>query len=159
MAGGSTLDPDNFPIGNNRRGALKGHDTKSLGPSDLSDTGSDMAGPGLTEDDMLHLDRGTNEDTQAGRHNLADAGTSIGDQCMDSDSDSAGTGEHLTAGKDPHVRVNGDRDTDRIVRADEAGLGGGLDQAEEGRLGTTDEEIEKKTADRFKAGRRPGRAS
>lgn len=35
-----------------------------------------------------------------------------------------------------------DRDTDRIVGADEAGLGGGLDQAEEARLGKTDEEIE-----------------
>jgi hypothetical protein len=39
--------------------------------------------------------------------------------------------------------VNADRDTDRIVNDQEAGLGGGLDQAEEARLGKTDEEIEK----------------
>jgi hypothetical protein len=29
----STLDPDNFP-GRRKRKTLKGHDTKSLGPSD-----------------------------------------------------------------------------------------------------------------------------
>jgi len=31
---------------------------------------------------------------------------------------------------------------DRIVTAEEAGLGGGLDQSEEAQLGVTDEEIE-----------------
>ena len=31
---------------------------------------------------------------------------------------------------------------DRIVETEEAGLGGGLDQAEEAQLGITDEEIE-----------------
>lgn len=78
----STLDPDNIPAGRKRK-TLKGHDTKSLGPSDTSDSGSDMAGPG--------------------------------DLGMDDNSDSAGTGEHLTAGKDPKVRVNADRDADRVV--------------------------------------------
>jgi hypothetical protein len=86
---GSTLDPDNIPAGRRRHHTQKGHDTRSLGPSDSSDTGSDMAGPGLIDDDVLHLDRGTNEDT-------------------------------------------------------EAGLGGGLDQAEEAQRGITDEEIERK---------------
>ena len=32
--------------------------------------------------------------------------------------------------------------TDRVVRDEEAGLGGGLDQAEEAQLGITDEELE-----------------
>lgn len=50
---GSTLDPDNFPAGSRRRKTPEGHDTKTLGPSDSSDTGSDMAGPGLTDDDLL----------------------------------------------------------------------------------------------------------
>ncbi len=45
---------------------------------------------------------------------------------------------------EPRARENADRDADRVVGADEAGLGAGLDQAEEGRLETTDEEIEKK---------------
>ena len=63
---GSTLDPDSFDTGN---GIItgKGHGTGALGPSDLSDTGSDvMGGPGLLDDDLLGLDRGTNEDSEAG---------------------------------------------------------------------------------------------
>ena len=52
---------------------------------------------------------------------------------MDDTSDSHGTGEHLTAGKDPRIRPNEDRDADRIVGEDEAGLGRGLDEAEEAR--------------------------
>lgn len=135
MAGSSTLDPDNFPVTGKGRKVPKGHDTRSLGPSDSSDTGSDMAGPGLIEDDMLHLDRGTNQDTEAGEHNVADAGPSVGDLNMDDNTDRVGTGEHLTAGKDPQVRINADRDADRIVGTEEAGLGGGLDEAEEARLG------------------------
>jgi hypothetical protein len=44
------------------------------------------------------------------------------------------------------VRVNADRDADRVVRENEAGLGGGLDQTEEARNGKTDEEIEKEAS-------------
>jgi hypothetical protein len=149
---GSTLDPDNFPAGK-RRKTQKGHDTKSVGPSDSSDSGSDMAGPGMVDDDVLKLDRGTNQDTEAGEYNVADAGPSVGDLDMDENSDRYGTGEHLTAGKEPKLRVNADRDADRVVRENEAGLGGGLDQAEEARSGKTDEEIEKEAsnaADRAK---------
>ena len=147
MAGISTLDPDNFPVGVKRRKTQKGHDTRSLGPSDSSDSGSDMAGPGLIDDDAINLDRGTNEDTEAGRDDIADAGASVGDLEMDDNSDRYGTGEHLTAGKEPNVRVNGDIDVDRIVDAQEAGLGGGLDQAEEAQLGITDEELERIAGD------------
>ena len=93
MTGKSTLDPDNFPLRRGRKD-LKGHDTNSLGPSDTSDSGSDVKGLG-------GLDH----------------------------SDSA---------------VNQDRDVDRVVRSDEAGLGGGLDQAEEAQLGVTDEELKKR---------------
>jgi len=138
---GSTLDPQNFP-GQSDEHVPKGHDTKSLGPSDSSDSGSDMAGPGLLDEEELKLDRGTNEDAEAGQQGSADAGPSIGDVNMDDNSDSSGTGEHLTAGKDPRIRVSGDIDTDRIVTSDEAGLGAGLDEAEEAILGMTDEEIE-----------------
>jgi len=91
---------------------------------------------------VLQLDRGTNEDTEAGRQGGADAGASVGDLGMEDNSDRYGTGEHLTAGKDPNIRVSSDSDTDRVVGADEAGLGHGLDQAEEAQLGITDEEIE-----------------
>jgi hypothetical protein len=143
----STLDPDAVAAGR-RPKAPKGHDVKSLGPSDTSDSGSDMAGPGLTDDEALGLDRGTNEDPQAGRKNVADAGASVGDLGMDELSDKYGTGEHFTAGKEPDFQPDGDRDTDRVVGADEAGLGGGLDQAEEAQLGVTDEDLEDAATDR-----------
>jgi hypothetical protein len=87
---------------------LKGHGVKSLGPSDSSDSGSDLPDP----------DR---EDT----------------------SDRHRTGERLTAGRE-RVRPDADRDTDRVVNESEAGLGGGLDQAEEARLGVTDEELKRR---------------
>jgi hypothetical protein len=138
----STLDPDNFPLNPGGTKQPKGHDTGALGPSDSSDSGSDMAGPGAVDDDYVGLDRGTNQDTKAGKYDVADAGPSVGDLGMDENSDRFGTGEHLTAGKDPDIRVNGDRDTDRVVGPEEAGLGGGLDQAEEALLGKTDEQIE-----------------
>ena len=137
---GSTLDPDNIPARRGRK-TVKGTDVKSLGPSDTSDSGSDMAGPGQVDDDVLPLDRGTNEDPEGGTVGKIEAGASVGDREMDDNSDAAGTGEHLTAGKEPRGRVNADRDTDRIVNDEEAGLGGGLDQAEEARLGKTDEQL------------------
>jgi hypothetical protein len=140
---GSTLDPDNLPGKRRSRKNLKGHDSRSLGPSDSSDTGSDMAGPGLLDSDAVKLDRGTTEDIEAGHSSTRDAGASVGDLNLDDNTDKRGTGEHLTAGKEPSVRVNQDRDADRVVGGEEAGLGGGLDQAEEARRGKTDEEIQK----------------
>jgi len=101
MAGASTLDPDNLPEDSKKR--PKGHDTRSLGPSDSSDSGSDMP----------------NATTTRG-------------EGMDADSDRHRTGERAGPGKHP-PRPGADRDTDRVVGPDEAGLGGGLDQAEEAR--------------------------
>ena len=103
-----------------KRKTLKGHDMRALGPSDSSDSGSDLAAPGTDRD--------------------------VGDLGMDDNSDRAGTGEHLTAGREPRIRPDQDRDTDRVVSADEAGLGDGLDQAEEARAGKTHEELAKKRA-------------
>ena len=56
------------------------------------------------------------------------------------DSDGGGTGERPSVGKVPHAADEG---ADRVVKGEEAGLGGGLDQAEEAQLGTTDEQIRK----------------
>jgi hypothetical protein len=56
------------------------------------------------------------------------------------DTDTGGTGERKTVGKVPAAR---DLKTDRVAEDKDVGLGGGLDQAEEARLGTTDEEIER----------------
>ena len=57
------------------------------------------------------------------------------------DSDGGGTGERTSGGKVPHAADEG---ADRVVKSEEAGLGGGLDQAEEAQLGTTDEDLAKK---------------
>ena len=51
------------------------------------------------------------------------------------DTDDGGTGERVTVGRDPQSALHDERAPDRIVGSKEAGLGGGLDQAEEGRLG------------------------
>ena len=79
---------------------LKGHGTGALGPSDSSDSGSDIVGNrGLNHDDGLPLDRGTTSDPdQDGRG--ANAGADIGDADLDSDSDRYGTGERAAAGRD-----------------------------------------------------------
>jgi len=50
----SSLDPDNFPEAGKR--VPKGHGYRSLGPSDSSDSGSDLAGPGIPDEDALDLD-------------------------------------------------------------------------------------------------------
>jgi hypothetical protein len=107
-----------------------------------------MAGPGLVNDDVLNLDRGTNADVETGSYNRVDDGSSVGDLGMSDNSDRYGTGEHVTAGKDPRAPTSADIDSDRIVGAAEAGLGGGLDQAEEARLGITDEELGLEDPDR-----------
>ena len=86
---------------------LKGHDIRSLGPGDSSDTGADM----------------------------------VGIEGIDNTSDRNGTGETMTLDEEMPGE-NGDIRPNRVVGADEAGLGGGLDQAEEAQLGITDEEIE-----------------
>ena len=58
--------------------------------------------------------------------------------------DGQDTGEPLTAGDQAEARITADSGLDRIVGPEEAGLGGGLDQAEEAQLGITDEEIAEK---------------
>jgi hypothetical protein len=138
---GSSLTPDNIPA-TPPESIPPGHDVKSLGPSDSSDSGSDMAGPGLIDADMMNLDRGTNEDMDAGKDEVADSGTSVGDLHMDETSDRAGTGTRMSADLEPRQGDAFDIDTDRVVDAAGAGLGGGLDEAEEAQLGITNEELD-----------------
>jgi hypothetical protein len=64
----------------------------------------------------------------------------LGEDGDDTTSDRNGTGERVDLESD--VLPDADLGADRIVGAEEAGLGGGLDQAEEALLGVTDEEIE-----------------
>ena len=50
------------------------------------------------------------------------------------DSDDGGTGERVTAGVNPQSELHDERGADRVVDSGDAGLGGGLDEAEEARL-------------------------
>ncbi|MEO8313813.1 MAG: hypothetical protein ABI645_03365 [Pseudomonadota bacterium] len=86
----------------------RGHDIRSLGPGDSSDTGADM----------------------------------MGISGLDSTTDRNGTGERASVEGDVGAGFERDIAADSIVEAEEAGLGGGLDQAEEAQLGVTDEEID-----------------
>ena len=91
----STDNPEIVPMVR-RRKTPKGHDVRSLGPSDSSDTGADMVGQGP----------------------------------LDDTSDRNRTGERMTVGNE-RVRPGHDIGTDRVVGPAEAGLGEGLDEAEE----------------------------
>jgi hypothetical protein len=103
------------------RQTQKGHGTSALGPSDTSDSASDITGaPGVIEGDVIGLDHGTYEDIDDGPTRTA--GADIGDVDLDSDSDSVGTGEHMTAGREPTARENRDIRPDHIERV--PGLGG-----------------------------------
>ena len=84
----------------------KGHGTASLGPSDSSDSGSDIqGGPGLNQEEGLFPHAGnTSDDDVDGRG--ANAGPDIGDADLDSDSDRNGTGERGAAGRDGTLPVD-----------------------------------------------------
>jgi hypothetical protein len=103
----------------------RGHGTEALGPSDTSDTGSDVAGgPGLRDELGLGLDRGTTEDP--GSAGTSTAAPDIGDGNLDSDSDSSGTGERASAGRDGAVS---DRDisVDQVITGPDGAIGGERD--------------------------------
>jgi hypothetical protein len=85
---------------------------------------------------------GTGHDIHSvGPSDSSDTGADmIGVDVLDSTSDRNGTGER--AGLDDDIEADADIGADSIVDAAHAGLGRGLDQAEEAQLGVTDEEIE-----------------
>ena len=87
MAGSSTLDPDNLPTPPDRK-LGRGHGTGALGPSDSSDSGSDVKG-------------GT-------------AARELGDADLDSDTDSRGTGERAAVGRDSVEQDGSDIDVDHV---------------------------------------------
>ena len=98
----STLNPDNMPDSDRQLG--KGHGNTSLGPSDLSDTGSDVQGGyHAIEEFDIGLDRGTNEDSDS---RAIAAGDDTGD--------SAGTGEDSTAGRHNDIELGSDIGFDRV---------------------------------------------
>lgn len=89
-----------------------GRSLRDLGPSDTSDTGSDIAGaPGAIDGLPEDLDGGPISDI--GR--AAGAGADLGDAEMDGDSDRGGTGEATSAGREPRGVEGADIMPDRTV--------------------------------------------
>ncbi|NML13547.1 hypothetical protein [Azohydromonas caseinilytica] len=85
MATSSILGPDQTPV------PVSGRDTAALGPSDTTDSGSDIAG---LEDD---LNPGGTLDSIAEPDSLRPMS---GPEALSADSDSQGTGERRSAGSD-----------------------------------------------------------
>ena len=102
----------------------KGHGTAALGPSDSSDSGSDIqGGPGLNRDDGLLEPTGTTSDPDVDGRG-ATAGADIGDANLDSDSDRNGTGERAAAGRDSTLPVDTvlrDTDSDQVIDPESIG--------------------------------------
>ena len=88
-----------------------GHGTADLGPSDSSDSGSDVAST-----PPLHESIGTGPDPLVitGRDDGRGVGPDLGDTNLDSDTDAGGTGERAGAGRDNAAEA-GDIDFDRIT--------------------------------------------
>lgn len=88
-----------------------GHGTADLGPSDSSDSGSDIAGaPGWAKE-VLADDSGNTSDVDR----KASAGPDLGDSNLDSDTDAEGTGERMAAGRDSSAREAADIEPDRVT--------------------------------------------
>jgi hypothetical protein len=125
MAESTLLHPqDTPPI------TTKGHGTEALGPSDSSDTGSDVrGGPGLDHEVGIGPRRGDTSDPDSDR-GATTAGPDIGDADLDSDTDRQGTGERRTVGRDAT------EPTDQTLRtADDGRPIDAADIGEEGDLG------------------------
>ena len=73
----------------------------------------------------------------------------VGIAGLDSTTDRNGTGERASVENNAELDFDADISVDEIVPAEEAGLGGGLDQAEEAQLGITDEQIDAAVRDRL----------
>jgi hypothetical protein len=130
MGAPTTPRSDDRPASDARKAFETRGGARSIGPSDSSDSGSDLIGTGLPGDETG--DR---------------AGAS--DTAIDETSDRNGTGERLGTAMEPGARANADITPDRKIDASEAGLGGGLDQAEEARAGATDEELARRARRRL----------
>lgn len=109
----STLDPDAYNEPDRQLGIA--HGTDALGPSDTSDSGSDIHGEaGFSQEIGIEgLQTGTTSDPDTSTAGYT-AGPDIGDTNLDSDSDANGTGERAAAGRDTSVSDGQDIGTDRV---------------------------------------------
>ncbi|MED5620847.1 hypothetical protein [Ideonella sp. BN130291] len=119
----------NSPLLGGERAAERprGTSTDLLGPSDTSDSGSDITGAvGAVETDELGFDGGSNDDIRR----APGAGADIGDADLDGGSDSGGTGERAEAGRDTLREEAPDIMPDRVIGigSDEAAVAGEFDE-------------------------------
>jgi hypothetical protein len=118
----SSLDPDLIPGKDRQLG--KGHGIGALGPSDLSDSGSDMAGgPGWQSDSDfdLGLDSGTNSDAEEFTADTVD----------DVDGDATDSGEQMAHGHRAKHAAGRDIDTDRVARLSDVADPDGIENADD----------------------------
>lgn len=121
---GSTLDPANIPVGTDRT-LGRGHGTGALGPSDSSDSGSDVhGGAGLAPQPDPAAGRGGDE-------GLAVGGV-VADVYLDSDTDAAGTGERAAADGDFVAQDGADINVDHIESIPVLDIDVDFDAASEG---------------------------
>jgi hypothetical protein len=104
-------------------------DRRKLNPADLPDDENNEI---LKSHDVASLGPSDSSDTGADMVGLGRENDT---------SDRQGTGERMSVDADPDLRDADDIEPDRVVPSELAGLGGGLDQAEEARFGITDEEL------------------
>ena len=94
-------------------------------------------------DEDGHEISNSRDERATGPSDSSDAGSDVAGLVRGNDTtDRNGTGERKSADDDSELLDSADISADRIVEARQAGLGAGLDQAEEAQLGITDEEIE-----------------
>ena len=109
----------------------KGHGTADLGPTDSTDSGSDVrGGSGFQREERLGL---TPEPDSEGEVEgvVRGAGPDLGDRDLDSDSDRSGTGERAAAGRDTAGPV------DQTLYDDDGNAFEGEDIADDASLDTT----------------------
>ena len=118
-----------------------------------------MVGPNSIDVDALLDDSGNEVSRGHGIRSLGPSDSSdtgadmVGIGGLDSTSDRNGTGERVSVDDEADLDFGADIAADSIVDAREAGLGGGLDQAEEAQLGITDEELERLVRDQARGKR------
>ncbi|MEM5436210.1 chemotaxis protein [Paraburkholderia diazotrophica] len=127
----STLNPDDEGRPEVQQA---GHDNASLGPSDSSDSGSDVTGAKRHDFD---------KENELDNHALE-----TGEAELSSDSDRAGTGERASADGDSTLEQNEDIDVDRVIGATgeeepEEGVDGDLTEGSIEDVQTDDEQDER----------------
>lgn len=131
--------------GETPRPLRKGQGVAELGPTDSTDSGSDVrGGPGFGQEEQLGL---SPEPVTGNLEGAGGAGADIGDRDLDSDSDRSGTGERAAAGRDASGPVDqtlyddGGNAIDGADLADDASLDTTLQESDDPGAGLTEDAV------------------